>query len=212
MPSLSDSILSELAAAGVVPAERSYARGRHLFRQGERPDAVLSIRAGLARTTVLAENGTESLIALSGPGETIGILEYFLEIGAVCSVAALESVSAAVVPYSVLAGLGAEARSVERLFGRILAEHLRENAERLSRRAAYPVEYNALVAVLSRLGVDRSLSKADLAEYLGVSARHADRVLARLSAEGAIRVDKGGVSAADEGIARRLAREYLRRS
>jgi len=77
---------------------------------------------------------------------------------------------------------------------------------RSAERIAYPVDHNVLRICLAHMR-DRSdpqirLSKHDLAEYLGTSARHLNRVLKKLVARGAIELAPGQVRSIDPDVAR----------
>lgn len=201
-------ILSAAASAGVEPSSRTYEAGEFLFRQGFPTDGIRFISSGLFKSSILAQNGAEVLVALLGYGECLGDLEYFLDAPAVCSVTALER--SAVVRFSTaeLGNLRKAYPDLDFFLGRSLARRLAENAERFVRSFGYPLEYNVLVAALSRLGAEaRPVRKAELLEYLGVSTRHLNRVLAALVAEGLVRVEDGAVVVRDAAAARKaLAR------
>ena len=192
-----------LLDAGIAPTPRKYGPGDSVYRQGFPAEGMVFIRTGLAKTQLLAANGQEVLVCLVGPGHILGDVEYFNGGAAVCSVLAVEPVSADFVPFERMAALRRLHPEVDGLMGRSLAARLTENARRLERSYCYPLEYNVLVAALSRLGMEsRALRKADLQEYLGVSSRHLNRVMAQLASVGLVAVDRGLVEVTDAAAAR----------
>jgi CRP-like cAMP-binding protein len=198
-------ILSVAAAQGITPSSRLYESGEFLFRQGFPTDGLRFITSGLCKSSILATNGVEVLVALLGPGECLGDLEYFLGTTAVCSVVALERSQVLGFPSAALARLKRAQGDLDFILGRSLAFRLAENAERFQRNFSYSLEYNVLVAVLSRLGAEaRPVRKSELLEYLGVSSRHLNRVLAGLSAEGLVAMEDGAVVVVDVEAARRV--------
>lgn len=192
---------------GLEARVRDYPPGSAIFRQGFAAGGVHFIESGLAKSSVLAENGTEVLVAMLGPGATLGDLEYFLGSDAVCTVAAVDAVRTRFFPVQALDRMAEADGRLLRVLGRIQAGRLKDNADRFVRSLAYPLDYNVLVCVSTRWGLDgRAMRKAELLEYLGVSPRHLNRVLLGLSREGLVRIEGGSVAAADAAaIARRLS-------
>ncbi|MBU0927985.1 MAG: Crp/Fnr family transcriptional regulator [Spirochaetes bacterium] len=194
------------AAAGVRLRERSFQKGERLFDAGVALGGVHLVRSGLVASRALLENGREVLIGIHGKGDTLGDLEYCMGGSAICGVSALEASST----------LWADERSLDRMvaadsrlplaFARVLAVRLYRSSRRLSEGIAYPLEYSLLKAVFARLDAPddgRPLSKRDLAEYLGHTERHVNRLLRSLEEAGALSVRDGSVAIGDEAIARR---------
>ncbi len=53
-------------------AERTFAPGEHLMRQGGPGDCMLVVRAGAAQVSVTDARGTERVLAMAGPGSVLG--------------------------------------------------------------------------------------------------------------------------------------------
>jgi CRP-like cAMP-binding protein len=203
-----EALLRETRRAGIDPAERRWPAGGFLYRQGFPTRGVLVLTGGLTKASILAANGAEVLVCLMGPGRLLGDVEYFRGCPALCSVVALEPVSAVPFDDADIPAVRHACPDFDLILGRALAAKLAENAERFERNFCYPLEYNVLVAALGRLGAEgRPVRKEELQEYLGVSPRHLNRVLASLAADGLIRVESGSVAVADERAVRaRIAR------
>jgi CRP-like cAMP-binding protein len=93
---------------------------------------------------------------------------------------------------------------------RVLAVRLYRSSQRLSAGIAYPLEYSLLKAVLARLDAPddgRPLSKRDLAEYLGHTERHVNRILKSLEASGTLTIVEGNVALLSIESARRRMTE-----
>jgi len=201
-------LLDIARAAGAAPPERRWKAGEFLYRQGFPTGGLLVLTGGLTKASILAANGAEVLVCLMGPGRILGDVEYFRGRPALCSVEALEPVSAVPFDDGAIPAVRRACPGFDFLLGSALAAKLAENAERFERNFCYPLDYNILVAALSRLGAERrSVRKGELQEYLGISARHLNRVLADLAGEGLIRAEAGEIAVADERAVRaRIAR------
>lgn len=201
---LFEAALGAAAALGRVPLERSLAAGEHLVRQAEEALGVWFIRSGLLRTSLLEENGRELLLALSGPGETIGEVEYFLGCPLVCEVRACEPSRCAFFPSALLDACLARDPEVAKGLGRVLAARLKRNSLRVAESLAYPLPYLVLKTLSGRMGGESPsafLRIGELAGYVGASARQMSRILAALEAEGLVRREGRSVAIGDLGKA-----------
>lgn len=206
-----DSLLRETRRAGIDSAERRWSAGSFLYRQGFPTGGVLVLTAGLTKASIVAANGAEVLVCLMGPGRILGDVEYFRGCPALCSVEVLEPVRAVAFDDADIPAVRRSCPDFDLILGRALAAKLAENADRFERNFCYPLDYNVLVAALGRLGAaGRPVRKEELQEYLGVSPRHLNRVLASLAAEGLIRSEGGSVLIADEPAVReRISRTEM---
>lgn len=199
-------LVSEAAKrAGVRLATRSYSRGETLFSAGEAIGGLHVLDSGLVASRSLLENGREVLVAINGPGDTLGDLEYCLGGGALCAVSVLEDAE------TIWAGLGELDRMVRldyRLplaFARILAQRLHRSSQRLAAGLAYPLEYCLLKALLGRLDspdAERPILRRELAGYLGHTERHVNRLLRALEAAGIVLAEGSVVALASPEAAR----------
>ena len=196
-------LLSLAREAGIALPERSWRAGDFIYRQGFPTGGLVVLAGGLTKASIVAANGTEVLVCLMGAGRILGDVEYFRGCPAICSVVALEPVRAYAFDDDALPAVRRACPDFDFTLGRALAAKLAENADRFERNFCYPLEYNVLGAALSRLGAEgRPVRKEELQEYLGVSARHLNRVLAGLGDEGLVRVEGGAVAVADEEAVR----------
>jgi CRP-like cAMP-binding protein len=89
-----------------------------------------------------------------------------------------------------------------------MARRYHHDVARSAEQIAYPVAHNALRICLAHMrdhGDPRiQLSKHDLAEYLGTSVRHLNRVLKQLASRGAIELAPGQIRSVNADVAWRI--------
>lgn len=218
-----EAVLAELFSSAIAAlpggARRaSFEAGQVLIEQDEAPRRILLIESGLASSRSYLANGKDILVALHGPGVTLGDLEYFCGgIPAACRVTALETTRCLCADYRAMGLALAREPRLGAAFAALLARRLLKASQRMSSGLGYPLEYALLEAALAKLaaggptaiedamGPDARgpLLKRDLASYLGLSERHVSRLVKALAARGILRLDKGAVVGVDQTAARR---------
>jgi CRP/FNR family putative post-exponential-phase nitrogen-starvation transcriptional regulator len=202
----------DLVAAARRTGSRLHARvldkGECLLRQGDPPPGLFLLRSGLGRVYTSSANGRAILRAFVGPGEVIGEIEYFAGEPLGCTVEAARRTEAWFLPSSALDALLRKEPQLAIALAAMMARRYHRDVERSSERAAYPVADNVLRICLSHMRDQGDpqirLPKHDLAEYLGTSGRHLNRVLKKLAGRGAIELAPGQIRSVDPGIARRI--------
>jgi CRP-like cAMP-binding protein len=189
-------------------AARTLQKGECLLRQGDPPPGLFLISSGLGRVYTSSANGREILHAFVGPGEVIGEIEYFAGGPLGCTVEAARRTEAWFLSSSAVDALLAKEPRLAIALATTMARRYHRDVARSSERVAYPVAYNVLRICLARMRDqgDSSirLPKRDLAEYLGTSGRHLNRVLKTLVARGAIELAPGQIRSVNPAMARRI--------
>jgi CRP-like cAMP-binding protein len=209
------SCFDELVAAARRARSRLRAmtleKGECLLRQGDPPPGLFLLRSGLGRVYTSSANGREILHAFVGPGEVIGEIEYFAGGPLSCTVEAARSTEAWFLSSSAVDALLANEPRLAIALATTMARRYHRDVARSSERVAYPVADNVLRICLARMrdhGDSRiELPKHDLAEYLGTSGRHLNRVLKSLAARGAIELGPGQIRRVDPAVAGRIVDE-----
>jgi CRP-like cAMP-binding protein len=202
----------ELVAAARRTRSRLRARtldkGECLLRQGDPPPGLFLICSGLARVYTSSANGREILHAFVGAGEVVGEIEYFAGEPLGCTVEAARRTEAWFLSSRAVDALLAGEPRLAIALATTMARRYHRDVARSSERISYPVVYNVLRICLARAhdaGDPRiQLSKHDLAEYLGTSGRHLNRVLKELAGRGAIELAPGKIRRVDPAVARRI--------
>jgi CRP/FNR family putative post-exponential-phase nitrogen-starvation transcriptional regulator len=185
---------------------RTIEKGECLLRQGDPPAGLFLLCSGLGRVYTSAANGREILHAFVGPGDVIGEIEYFAGEPLGCTVEAAQRTEAWFLSSSAVDALVAKEPRLAVALATTMARRYHREVARSSERIAYPVAYNVLRICLARMrdhGDPRiQFPKHDLAEYLGTSARHLNRVLKTLACRGAIELAPGQIRSINPGVAR----------
>jgi CRP-like cAMP-binding protein len=206
-----DELIAAARRAGSRLRARTLEKGECLLRQGDPPPGLFLLRSGLARGYTSSANGREILHAFVGPGEVIGEIEYFAGGPLSCTVEAARRTDAWFLSTSAVDALLANEPRLAIALATTMARRYHRDVARSSERVAYPVAYNVLRICLARMrdhgDAQIQLPKRDLADYLGTSGRHLNRVLKALAASGAIELSPGEIRSVSPGIARRIVDE-----
>lgn len=187
---------------------RTLEKGECLLRQGDPPPGLFLLCSGLGRVYTISANGRELLQAFVGPGEVVGEIEYFAGVPLSCTVEAARRTEAWFVSSGAVNALLAKEPRLAIALATTMARRYHHDIARSAARIAYPVADNALRICLAHMrdhGDARiQLSKHDLAEYLGTSVRHLNRVLKQLVGRGAIELAPGQIRSINPDVARRI--------
>lgn len=193
-------------------APRVVHRGDHLFRAGERFDAVFLVRSGAVKTFMISETGEEQVIGFHMPGDLIGIdgidSGYYE-----CGASALDTSSVCTLPFDRLSRLCTRSRTVFHRLARCMSrKSLRDESMLLvlGRKSAEQRMASFLLdqaAHRRRQGfsdseINLSMSRADIGSYLALAVETVSRVLTRLQEAGHIVVRRNQIRIVDaEGLA-----------
>jgi CRP/FNR family transcriptional regulator len=187
-------------------------RGEHLFRAGERFDAVFLVRSGAVKTFMISETGEEQVIGFHMPGDLIGF--DGIDSGVYeCSGAALDTSSVCALPYERLSRLCARSRTVmSRLMRGMSRKTLRDENMLLvlgrksaeQRMASFLLDQATHRRQQGFCGteINLSMSRADIGSYLALAVETVSRVLTRLQDGGVITVNRNQIQIRDaQGLA-----------
>ena len=204
------------AALVQIASTRSYEAGDVVVRQGARlrdVHVVLDGRVSVVRST---PQGREVLLALRGPGDTLGELAALDPAPRQATVTALEAVSSLVVPGERFVAFLAERPVAMQAMLQLLARRLRESDRRLvdtraqeaiTRLARHLLELGARYGVASEQGLDLDvpLSQQHLADWVGVSREAVSGGLRRLREQGAVATGRMRITLLDVDRLRTVA-------
>lgn len=187
--------VAELAA---VTRLRRYRPGAFLFAEGEPAEGVHFVVSGRVRVSRTTPDGGELVLHLSGPGELLALTAF---LGGQPYPATAEPVGDAVVG---MIPAGAFAAALHRhpslawaMLGK-LADRLLWAQQRIAMLSRRDARARVAAAVLG-LAHDGpvTIRHHDLAALAGVTRETTTRVLHRLAAEGAVRLQRGGLVVSD---------------
>jgi CRP/FNR family transcriptional regulator len=185
---------------GILLRRQPVRKGERLFSVEQQFTAVYAVKSGSFKATVPDHNRQERVVGFYLPGDLIGaegIANHFYS----CSVRALEASSVCILDVTRLKQSGRSIEAVQRalieMLGQEVALHhsqtaslIRQNAEQ--RIAAFILSLSMRTS-LRGLGGDHlnlSMSRSDIASYLGLARETVSRVLTRFQKRGLIRLRK----------------------
>lgn len=184
----------------IVEQRQPLDRAEMLFRAGDEFHHLYVVRSGAMRTTLLATAGEEQVIGFHLPGELLG-LDAISAGRHRCTATALEHTNVCAVPFDRLEAVAEVVPSLQRQLLRIVSREMVEDHKhmatlgRRSARERLALFLYSLSARLERSGqggeqISMSMSRADIASYLGLALETVSRLLGRLADEGVIAIDR----------------------
>lgn len=197
--------LEHLDAVVRKPAPLS--RGDRLYRAGQPFEFVYVVRSGALKTVQTAEDGEAQVMGFHVPGELLG-LDAISDDQHHCDALALERTSVCAIPFQRLEQVAAELPSLQRQLHRIISREILHDQQHLSalgRRTArerialfvYTLSRRLNNAGYSPTDFNLSMSRDDMANYLGLALETVSRLLKKLSDDGILQVDRRRVRILD---------------
>ena len=183
-------------------------RGEYLFRQADGYRSLFAIRSGSFKTQHLHTDGTESILGFHLPGEIIGLAglgsgEYQ------ASAIALERATACELPLNRLHELVKILPSLNHQLYKVMGCRISEDQEMLmvlrdnsaqERLASFILN---LAQRLKRRGFSSvnlilSMTRQDIANFLGLTLETVSRTFAKLEKEGVLKIDRRNIQILDK--------------
>lgn len=174
--------------------------GHALFHSGEDFRNLYVVRSGSVRTTQVGAPGEEQVIGFHLPGELLG-LDAISTGTHQCTAVALDRTSVCAVPFARLEQVAERVPSLQQQLLRIVSREMVEEHNHLaalgrrSARERLALFLYSLSVRLERSGQagDRfslTMSRGDIASYLGLALETVSRLMTRLAEEGVIAIDR----------------------
>ncbi len=192
---------------GIVKRSRPLQRGDHLFRCGEAFRSLFVVKTGSVKTYATNPTGGEQVLGFHLPGELIGLDAIEKEVHA-CSAKVLETSAICEIPFSHLEALSNRIPSLQHQLYRLLSKEIGQDTEMLlllgkkraeERLAAFLV---SLSRRLRRRGLSAtdfylSMSRHEIANYLGLAVETVSRIFSRFHEEGFLEVERKHIQLRD---------------
>ncbi len=191
----------------IIQRKQVLKKGEYLFQAGDKFDSIHAIRSGSIKSYTISPDGTEQLTGFHLPGEMVGLnavsTEYYpsfaksLETSLVCSI-----------PFERLESLARDLPALQKQLFRVMSGEIRDEQELmmlLSKKNA-DERFAAFVMNLSaryrRRGLSDSefflsMTRNDMANYLGLAVETVSRLITRLSKKGLIEIKDKYLSIVD---------------
>ena len=171
--------------------------GDHVFREGDRFEAIAAVRAGTVKTYVIDPDGREHVLGFHLPGEVIGLSaidgEHYP-----CNAIALDTVMLCRFSFPKMAVLAAKMPGLQRHLFRLLSRDIGRaallagdwSADR--RMAAFLIAFSRRLAArgFSPNRFQLTMARTDIANYLRLAPETVSRVLRRFQQDGLLVVDR----------------------
>lgn len=180
----------------IIRRGRPIQKGEHLFRQGEPFNAVFAVRTGTLKTYTLTNEGEEQITGFHLASELIGLSNFEAPIYS-SSAKALETTNVCEIPFDRLDELSGELPTLRRQLLRTMGKEIRDDQQMmllLSKKSAEERIASFLLNLAARFKrrgfSDKtfrlSMSRADMANYLGLAVETVSRVFTRFQKQGLI--------------------------
>lgn len=200
----------------IIKRRRPIQRGDHLFVTGDAFRSLYAVRSGSLKTYTLTEDGREQVTGFFLPGEIVG-LDAIGEGRHTCSARALETTSVCEIPFDELETLGEHLPSLPKQLLRIMSKEMHHDQlllMLLGKRAADERLAAFLLSLSQRFGqrgysaaeFNLSMSRNDIANYLGLAVETVSRLFSRLQEDGSLAARSRNVRLLDIDRLRALAR------
>lgn len=191
----------------IVADRRPLSRGQMLFQTDMPFKALFVVRSGAMKTVVENEDGDEQIVGFHLPGELFG-LDAIDEGRHRCSAEALERTSLCEIPFDQLEDIAGKLPSLRHALFRIISREMAAEQRHLvlmSRRSARE-RLAIFLRSLSRRyerrgysasGFNLSMSRYDLANYLGLAVETVSRLFTSMQEDGVLNVERKDVEILD---------------
>lgn len=181
----------------VVESSRSLHTGDHLFRRGDSMRSIYAVRSGTLKSYTVNREGEEQVIGFHLPGELVG-LDAIHPDHHQCSVMALDTASACILPFDQLSDLATDIPGLQRQIMRLLSKEISSlvprgaDASAEERLAAFLLDLSQRLRDrgYSATELHLSMARKDVANYLRLATETVSRVLRRFQNEGWIQVER----------------------
>jgi CRP-like cAMP-binding protein len=159
---------------------KRFSKGQRLLLQGERLSRVLILREGITKCFFYEDNDKAFILEFLGRGEGIGEIELIRNIPCLCSVEAITNVEAYSLSIPFVRLLLEKDLNFNHLLINMFAGRIINTSSRASFQQLYTVEHSLSKLLELQFAQNISLSKEDMAAYLGVTVRSLNRALRNL--------------------------------
>jgi CRP-like cAMP-binding protein len=163
---------------------KSFPAGFRFITQGEKIRNIYIVKEGITKCFISEENGKDFIIEFLGKGEVVGELEAIKKIDCLCNVEAISDVTAYAIPDHFFLKLIESDLKFTKILLQELSTRIIQTSSRASFQQLYTLEYGLLKLLQLQTEEQVSISKEDMAAYLGISVRSFNRTLKQL-------IDKG---------------------
>lgn len=199
----------------IVRRGRPLHKGSFVYRSRDPFDSVYAVRSGTVKTFTINEQGVEQVTGFYFPGEIFG-MDGIGNNRYKSSAVALETSAVCEIPFGAMEDLSLKLPSLQRRFFQLMSREITSEQQLASLLSTNTSEERVaafLLSVSSRnhrrqlsaTDFHLSISRTELASYLGLTLETASRIFSRFQKDGIIRVEKKEISILNIDKLRELA-------
>ncbi len=195
---------------------KTYARGRPIIREGEKVDEIHLVLTGLAARSKTLRSGDRQFMALLVPGDLCDVEVFVLE-GMDHDIMAMTETTCVLIPAGVIEGLLTESTKLTRALwwstmtdSAVLREWIvdhgsRDSLERIAHLMCEMLIRYRIIGETTDDSLPFLLTQEDVADALGMTPVHVNRMLRQLRAQGLIDLKAKTLTVLDPKGLQRLA-------
>lgn len=184
----------------IINRRKPLQRRDHLYRPGEPLHAIYAVRSGTVKTYTLTDDGQEQITGFHLPGELLG-LDAISDGVHPCAARALETTSICEIPFDRLEELSVRIPGLQHQLFRIMSREIQTDEHfmmLLGKKSSEARLAAFLMSISTRLGVrgfsrtefNLTMSRNDIANYLGLAVETVSRLFTRFQSLGLIQVQR----------------------
>jgi len=184
----------------LIGSRRKVKRHQHLYRAGEKFEAIYAVRSGSFKTNVLFEDGRDQVTGFQMSGEILGLDGISTE-RHTCDAQALEDSEVCIIPFDKLEELSREVESLQHQFHKVMSREIVRDHSVMMLLGSMRAEERlaAFLINLSQRFTARGFSPAEfhlrmtrdeIGSYLGLKLETVSRAFSRFQDQGLISVQQ----------------------
>lgn len=182
----------------VITAQKALNKGESVYRQGDSANAIYAVQSGALKTVMTQANGSSQVTGFYLPGEVIG-LDNLAQSHCASSAVATERTSLCELPVDAMSKLSQQLPALQSHLFQIMSTEIRSDYQRMHMLSNTSAETRVVSFLLSwsarqarrRLSQDAlrlTMTREDLANYLGQALETLSRTLHKLQDDGLLTV------------------------
>lgn len=182
----------------VITAQKALNKGESVYRQGDFANAIYAVQSGALKTVMTQANGSSQVTGFYLPGEVIG-LDNLAQSHCASSAVATERTSLCELPVDAMSKLSQQLPELQSHLFQIMSTEIRSDYQRMHMLSNTSAETRVVSFLLSwsarqarrRLSQDAlrlTMTREDLANYLGQALETLSRTLHKLQDDGLLTV------------------------
>lgn len=201
----------------IVHHEKPKRKAKHLYWQDAAFKSIYIVRSGAVKTYRISENGRERVLGFHLPGEMVG-LDGFYKNRYSTSAVALDTTAVCELSYEKLSALLTQTPDLLRhflsiVYSETIAEqkkHFLDSKTVEEQVAAFILDLSARYRrrKLSGMSFQLSMTRRDIANYLGMAMESVSRVLTRFQQRGWVEIHGHEITISDSLAIRNLLTDY----